>query len=196
MMTDKKPTFSQFVCGAVPVRAAFDLYKPARLWWRLILMLHGKPMNSALASEQEDLIVAAGFRFYAWLYRFLSVVFLLLGPTLLAVYSDENSMVYPSAISGLAGVYLWFVSGLGFAGARAYAKNTKSGAVVLIAFMTMMVAFLSAFIATISVLAAQLGWLATAPNLVATGLLFVFGIGSYFIEIVYLASRENSVERT
>ena len=187
----KLSTFSQLVCSAPDVRAACDSYAPAKLWWRLILLLHGKPLNSALAAEQEDLIIAAGFRFYAWLYRFLAVVFLLMGPLSTFAEVGPNGSAYWATTSVFAGVCLWFISGLGFAGARAYANNTARGAVVLIAFMAMIVAFLSAFVAAISVVAAQLGWLATAPNLVATGLLFVFGIGSYFIEIVYLASHET-----
>lgn len=188
---NKQPTFSQLVCGTPSVRTAFESYAPARLWWRLILILHGKPTQSALSPAQERLQIAAGFRFYAWLYRFLAIIFLLLGLLLIAADIGESSASYWAASSVLAGISLWFISGLGFSGARTYAINPVRGAVVLIAFLAMIVAFLSAFVATISVVAAQLGWLPTAPNLLATALLFVFGIGSYFIEIVYLASRED-----
>ncbi len=196
---DKPSTFSQLVCSDSLVRNAYDSYAPAKLWWRLILMLHGKPngkpngkpTSSALATEQEDLVIAAGFRFYAWLYRFLAVVFLLLGPLLMVAEIDADNSVYWALFSVFAGASLWFISGLGFAGARDYARDPACGAVVLIAFMTMIVAFLSAFVAAVSVAAAQLNWLATAPNLAATGLLFVVGIGSYFLEIIYLASRET-----
>lgn len=195
-MLNKKPTFSQLVCGAPSVRAAFESHQPTHLWWQLILMLHGKPTNSSLSPQQENGEIAKGFRFYAWLYRFLAVVFLLLGPTLWATSISENNINYWVTSSVLAGIYLWFCSGLGFAGARDYAKDTARGAIILIAFMTMIVAFLSAFVAVVSAVAAQSNWLPTAPNLAATGLLFVFGIGSYFIEIVYLASRETQANRT
>ena len=189
--SDKLPTFSQLVCSAPLVRTAYDSYAPAKLWWRLILMLHGKPTNSALSAQKENAIIAAGFRFYAWLYRFLAVVFLSMGPLLIFAETGQRSSDYWVTSSVFAGVCLWLISGLGFAGARDYATNPTRGAVVLIAFMTMIVAFLSAFVATISVVAAQFDWLATAPNLAATGLLFIFGVGSYFIEIVYLASRQT-----
>lgn len=198
-MSSKKPTFSQLVCGALSVRAAFDSHATAQLWWRLILSLHGKPVISSLACAQETRQIADGFRFYAWLYRFLAVVFLLLAPTLWAANIGENHVSYWAASSVLAGIYLWFCSGLGFAGARIYAAESPRGAAVLVAFMAMIVAFLSAFVATISVVSMQLDWLATAPNLAATSLLFVVGIGSYFIEIVYLigrASFENCAHQT
>lgn len=191
IMSDKKSTFSQLVCGAPVVRTAFESYAPMQLWWRLILILHGKPMKSSLSSQQETLQIAAGFRFYAQLYRLLAVIFLLLGPILIAADIGENNLNYWAASSVLAGVYLWFVSGLGFCGARDYAVNPARGSVVLIAFMTMIVAFLSAFVAVVSVVAMQFNWLATTPNLAATGLLFVLGVGSYFIEIIYLANYET-----
>ena len=187
----ERPTFSQIVCGTPGVRAAFESYQPARLWWQIVLRLHGKPVSSSLSRAQESRQIAAGFRFYAWLYRFLAVAFLLLVPTLWLA----NTGNYWAASSALAGVYLWFCSGLGFAGARDYAEQSARGAVALLAFMAMIVAFLSAFVAVISVAVAQSNALATAPNLAATALLFVVGIGSYFIEIVYLASRETRVNR-
>ena len=195
-MANEKPTFSQLVCGAPDVRAAFESHRGAHWWWQLILHLHGKPVASTLSRAQETRQIAEGFRFYARLYRFLAVVFLLLGPLLLATDVDENNVNYWAASSLLAGVYLWFCSGLGFAGARDYADETARGAVVLVAFMAMIVAFLSAFVAGVSVVAAQLNWLASAPNLAATSALFVVGVGSYFIEIVYLVSRENSAHQT
>ncbi len=194
-MLPKKPTFSQLVCGAPDVRAAFESYVPAQFWWRLILMLHGKPVASSLSCAQESRQIAEGFRFYAWLYRFLAVVFLLLGPTLLAANTNENNVNYWAVSSVLSGIYLWFCSGLGFAGARDYAIEAAHGTIVLLTFMVMIVAFLSAFVAVISVVA-QSNWLATAPNLAATSLLFLFGVGSYFIEIVYLASRATHATRT
>ena len=195
-MSNEKPTFSQLVCGAPLVRAAFESYVPAQLWWRLILTLHGKPLVSSLSRAQETRQIADGFRFYAWLYRFLAVVFLALGPTLWAANIGENNVNYWAASSILAGIYLWFCSGLGFAGARDYADESARGTVILLTFMVMIVAFLSAFVAVISVAAMQSNWLATAPNLMAAGLLFVFGIGSYFIEIIYLASRTTHANRT
>lgn len=195
-MFPKKPTFSQLVCGALPVRAAFESHQSAQLWWRLILRLHGKPVVSSLSCAQESRQIAEGFRFYAWLYRFLAVVFLLLGPIFWAANTSEDNMNYWAVSSVLAGIYLWFCSGLGFAGARDYAAESARSAVFLLTFMVMIVAFLSAFVAVISIVAMQSNWLATAPNLAATSLLFVFGVGSYFIEIVYLASRATHANRT
>jgi len=87
----------------------------------------------------------------------------------------------------MAAIYLWCVSGLGYAGAKAYRGSRTDGTASLIAFMVMIVAFLSMFVAAASLVLHSSASLPTAPNLVGAGLLFVFGIGSYMIEIIYLA---------
>ena len=60
----------------------------------------------------------------------------------------------------------------------------------MLAFMVMIVAFLSLFVAAASVVANHEAWLGAGPNLAATGALFVFGVGSYMIEILYLATEQ------
>lgn len=190
MPEPKTPNFSQIVCGASPVREAFLEHRPTRNWWRLILLLHGKPVQNSLSSSKITKRVADGFKFYAWLYRFLAVVFLLLAPVLFAfgAAGDKTSSTYFALCSLLAGLYLWSVSGLGYAGAKSYAANRDNGTTSLIAFMVMVVAFLSLFVAAISIVVQQNSWIPMLPNLAGAALLFVFGVGSYLIEIVYLAT--------
>lgn len=190
MRNSERPSFSQLVCSVDSVRTAFTAHPPTHCWWKLILALHGKPVDISLSQAERNQRIANGFKFYAWLYRFLAVIFLLLAPVFIVANVAENgtSSLYWAAASFLAGVYLWGVSGLGYAGAKSYGSGFNSS---LIAFMVMIVAFLSMFVATVSVVAHHHAWLGTMPNLIAASLLFVFGVGSYMIEIVYLATEHQ-----
>jgi hypothetical protein len=185
--------FSQIVCNAHEVRAAFCAPVSTRLWWKLILALHGKPVDVSMEQSERIKRVAGGFRFYAWLYRLLSAVFLILCPCLVLLNTLDSSISLHWAVCCfLAATYLWCVSGLGFVGAEAYGNGQEQGRVSVLAFMVMIVAFLSIFIATISTIAHEFGWASTAPNLIIAGILFVFGVGSYMIEIVYLSTERLS----
>ena len=191
MPDNKSPNFSQIVSSSPSVRAAFAVHRPTRFWWNLILMLHGKPVNPSLSRAAKTKRIADGFKFYAWLYRFLAIIFFLLTPTFMTLNVTGNSDVssYWATASFLAAVYLWCVSNLGYAGAKAY--GTGQGTSSLTAFMVMIVAFLSMFVAVVSVVAQHCAWLGIVPNLVAASTLFVFGVGSYMIEIIYLATEHH-----
>ncbi len=190
MRDNEEPSFSQIICSAQPVRTAFTTHRPTRVWWNLILALHGKSVGVSLSQAEQNQRVADGFKFYAWLYRFLAVIFLLLAPIFIIANVAENSTSssYWAAASFLAGIYLWGVSGLGYAGAKSYGSGSNSS---LIAFMVMIVAFLSMFVAVVSVVAHQFAWLGVVPNLIAASTLFVFGVGSYMIEVIYLATEHQ-----
>ncbi len=183
-----QPTFSRIICSSPQVLGAFGEHAPTSAWWNLILKLHGKPTEPSLVPEERTRRVAEGFRFYAALYRGLSVLFALLCPTLAALSTMEHSSFYTPAASCVACVYLWFVSGLGFAGARSYARGKEQGRVSLLAFMVMIVAFLSVFVGATSIAAQDTARLPSGLNLLSSGALLVLGVGSYFIEIVYLAT--------
>ncbi|MCE9554788.1 MAG: hypothetical protein K8T91_15645 [Planctomycetes bacterium] len=187
----KRPGFSQIVCSSRTVQDAFDLHRPTRCWWNLVLRLHGKPVDPLLTTVERITTIADGFDFYARLYRLLSVAFLLVASILfgLTALEGSDSWFYWAATSLLAGIYLWCVSGLGFAGAKAYRGNQTQGASCLVAFMVMIVVFLCMFVAVASVIAHHSAYLATIPNLAAASALFIFGVGSYLIEIVYLVSE-------
>ena len=119
------------------------------------------------------------------------IVFILLAPALfwIDVLDSSTSTLYWSASSLLAGTYLWCVSGLGYAGAKAYKVGHGQAIASLIAFMVMVIAFLSMFVAATSIVAHCYGWLPMWHNLVTAGGLFVLGVGSYMIEIIYLATE-------
>jgi len=137
---------------------------------------------------EKTALVAQRFRFYAGLYQAISIVFLLLGLALVCLLLLEPATVSNYWIAGsfLAAAYLWGVSGLGYAGVRAYITGSRQSTASLLAFMVMIVAFLSLFVAAISLETHHDAWLGTVPNLLVTTSLFAFGAVSYLIEIVYL----------
>ncbi len=194
MLPDKaKPTFQQVVCSAPPVRAVFSDLPVIHRWWQIVLFLHGKPRDPLMSGAERVSCVAHGFRFYAWLYRVLATVFMALAGVLAALQgmgSDEVSAYWIGA-SCLGAIYLWIVSGLGYHGAEAYAQEQAQSVALLVSFMVMIVAFLSLFVATLSVAANYLGWVGNGVNLMAIASLFVFGVGSYLIEIIYLTTEDS-----
>lgn len=193
MASKSESTFSELVCGAASVRTAFKGQGAIHFWWQVILLLHGKPRDSSVSERDRIQCIANGFQFYAWLYRMLAVIFLSLSLILsaLKISLADNGTWYWCVASFLAAVYLWLVSGLGYAGASAYRRSEGNSITILIAFMIMIVAFLSLFLSAASVTAYHSHWLATAPNLGLGVMVFAFGIGSYFIEIVYLITDSN-----
>src|SRR5438045_3311821 len=116
-MPDKtKLTFQQIVCSAPGVRDAFTSYPALSGWWQVVLFLHGKPRDPRLSDAERVRCVADVFRFYAWLYRVLAVIFVGLAGVLAALKgmgSDEVSAYWIGA-SCLGGIYLWIISGLGY----------------------------------------------------------------------------------
>ena len=193
MHSKGKGGFSELVCGALPVQTAFNGQSVLRLWWQIVLMLHGKPRDPGLPEADRIRCIADGFRFYAWLYRLLAVIFLGLSLVLgaLKISLAEGGTWYWCVASLLAAVYLWLVSGLGYAGAAAYRRGEGNSISALMAFMVMIIAFLSLFLSAASVAAYHFHWLTTGPNLAMAAGVFAFGIGSYFIEVLYLATEGN-----
>ena len=194
----KTVSFSRVVSGAEPVASAFDGCGGAQFWWRAILWLHGKPASPLLSHTERRRIVADGFRFYAHLYRFVGVLFWLVGGAcyFAGVFETTNAALYGTLAPALTGGLLWFASGLGFQGAKLLREGHTSGRLVLCAFMVAIIAFLSGLTAALS-LAVQLQGEANALwNLTALALIWVFGLGSYLIEVLYLVSDERSASPT
>lgn len=197
-MSKQQGKFSTIICSSPHVKTAFSIHPPTRYWWNIILRLHGKPTDSHLSPQERVYCIAGGFRFYAWLYRLLAIIFLILAPALVAlnVADNTNASTYWGMASFLAGIYLWNVSGLGYAGAKSYLQRQPQSISTLASFMVMIVAFLSLFVAAVSVLAHQMEWVATWPNLLGATLLFIFGIGSYMIEVIYLVTQDGFESHT
>jgi len=198
MAQEPTPSFQQVVCHTPAVRTAFAVCPALRHWWRIILFLHGKPRDPQMAPSERMRCIADGFGFYAWLYRLLSIIFLVFAGllALLQGIGSTEMSAYWWIASGMGSLYLWGVSGLGYHGTRAYrqalSQQTLSHSVtLLVSFMVMIVAFLSLFVATLSVVTQYQSWANSVLNLAALGALFVFGVGSYLIEIVYLVREAN-----
>ena len=189
MAEKTKLTFQQVVCSAPPVQDAFVGLPLLHRWWQIVLFLHGKPRDPLMSDADRVRCVANGFRFYAWLYRVLAVIFVALACVLGALQSmgsDEVSAYWIGA-SCLGAIYLWIVSGLGYCGAAGYGQQPRSVS-LLVSFIVMIVAFLSLFVAALSIVAHHMGWIGSGVNLILISALFVFGVGSYLIEIIYLTT--------
>lgn len=181
-------SFSRVVSGAEVVSNAFDSHKAARLWWRAILWLHGKPTAPTLNADARRQIVADGFRFYAWLYRSLGILFWMVGGALWStgVFETVCEASYWLGAATLSGGFLWFASGLGFGGAQALREQKGSGRLLLCVFMVAVIAFLSALTAVLSVVVQLQTEYNPILNLCLTSAVWAFGLGSYLIEILYL----------
>lgn len=196
MSARRKPNFSQTVTLPESVQLAFEPHGVTRAWWKLILALHGKPQTFHLSENCEIDCIARGFQFYAMLYRSQSIPFLVLALLCVTFNLAENTAasLYWALASLFAALYLWCISGLGYAGATCYRIDQEKGRIALFAFMVAIIAFLSVFVAAVSVAVIFTALISPAPNIAAAAALFVFGIGSYMIEIVYLATTHSAVQ--
>lgn len=187
----KTSSFSRVVSGHVALATAFDLYCPAKWWWRAILWLHGKPTSPHLRDDERRHIVADGFRFYAALYRFLSGLFFFVSAMVwfAGIFESARDAWYWTGAGVLTSAFLWLVSGVGFAGARAMRDNQASARLMLCAFMIGVVAWLSGLLAALSVVAQTQTVGNPTLNLLVTGFVWAFGVGSYTIEVLYLVAQ-------
>lgn len=188
----KTPSFSRIVCGCEPLQSAFDsLSFAVKLWWRIVLWLHGKPTAPQLSDEERTQIVADGFRFYAALYRFLSLLFFGVSALLWfsGILETARDAIYWTGAGVLSGAFLWIASGVGFAGAKMFRQNDVSGRLTLTAFLVSIIAWLSAFSVALSIEAQAQNIGSVWLNLGAISVVWAFGVGSYFLEVLYLVAQ-------
>jgi hypothetical protein len=152
------------------------------------LALHGKPVAGFDSISEHRNCVADGFRFYGWLYRSLALVLI--------------AFAGYAAASGLAGWYwlgfliagavcLWNAAGLAFAGASALPQAVGDGLLKLVVFLFFIGLFLASTLMAVSVQARAVELLPDFANVALTMLLLLFGVGSYFIEVVALLTALN-----
>lgn len=180
--------FSRLFCGTESVRSAFDATGPIAVWWRLVLWLHGKPTVPILKEAERVRCIANGFRFYAGLYALLGVA-LLLAAVMLAYISWTSSVVlsgYASPGMFGAGVLLLVIARFGVGAAEGFRHGQSIGRIHLVAFVVMLTAFLSLLLGAVSAAVHLLGLLDPLLNIALCAALFTLGIGSYFVELVYL----------
>lgn len=106
--------FAATVRSPPPVRTAFTGHLTLRWWWRLVLLLHGKPCGDAVWGSKEWTSVADGFRFYGYLYRFLSAI---MGLAAGWAWACEILDCYWVSLMVTAASGLWCITGLALAGA-------------------------------------------------------------------------------
>lgn len=176
--------FAQVVRTPREVRTAFDGQGVLAIWWRLILALHGKPVDPGLGPAARRSCVTAGFRFYGNLYAGLGV---LVGLAALpcALYMNP----YVAGLAIMASAFLVLAGSLAHRGARCYELMDERSTVLLVAFFSLIATFLCMVLAAISVYAELRGLVAPGPNLGALLLCAAVGVGSYGIEVVYVVSQ-------
>jgi hypothetical protein len=181
-------SFAKIIRSDQRVRRALADYPVARVWWRWILRLHGKPENVELSAEAQAVLIAKGFEAYAWLFRGLSIFFAIaafVGYFLRDVLGPD--LAQGTALGGVVlGALLWVASAMIFSGAKAYRNRVRSGSVILVMGLTIVVALLVAMLlgagAIVQCLHLAPAWL----NGVVVAALLTFGVGSYGLELTYL----------
>lgn len=176
--------FAEIVRSSPALRTTFDGVSGFSLWWRIVLALHGKPRSENIDESVKVRVLVKGFRFYGYLY-------LGLGAFILALFGAFAWMgAFPSPywalLTAFFGTFLVASSQLAFAGARLFVGDPRRGSVLLVCFFVAVIIFLSAFGLVASIAASERGFLTDLPNIGLYALFIALGIGSYFIELIYL----------
>lgn len=174
--------FAKLIRSSESVRRTFDGIAGVNLWWRIVLSLHGKPSDCAVADRR--IILKRGFHFYGWLYLSLAVPFLCIGMSSLLVSIPELGVL--SYLSILGSIYLACSSQLAFKGANDLYAGNERGAPLLVAFFVAVLVFLAAFMACVLMYASNEKLLPNSILTVLFCLMLLFGGGSYMIEVLYL----------
>lgn len=164
--------FSKIICSASSVRECFQNIPSGQLWWRIVLALHGKPCNATTECQIETL--QNGLRFYVTLYRFLAVCLALSGVALGLCLGWGFGALALLTAAGL----LVPITGLG-------SHAAKDPARFAVLFFAALMAYLSLLLGGATVAAGLQFSTLPVPTLITSIIVFLFGIGSYEIELVY-----------
>ncbi|MDR3459225.1 MAG: hypothetical protein P4N60_17480 [Verrucomicrobiae bacterium] len=173
------------------VRTAFEGQGILAWWWKIVLALHGKPVQAAFPPERRFRCVADGFRFYGWLYRALAIVFCA-AATFCWVCDSAGCFWILWLAAG--GVYLWIIAGLAFTGAARLYDSTGGHVWHLVAFLFFVSLFLACTLMAISLQVRLIGWLPDVANFMITLGAMAFGVGSYVVELAVLVAGEPMQE--
>lgn len=179
--------FAQIVRSPPSVRHAFENSPVHAAWWRWILMLHGKPAEPDSSTQNTNAVLADGFRFYGYLYVVLA--FVLLVVSTLVGFIDSTSGYFWICLALSSAFYLVCASQLAFAGARCYPCKPREAIPLLVAFFVSIIAWLTAFLSGGLIVVHFLMPESELFAIIATATLMIFGVGSYFIELVFLTTR-------
>lgn len=177
-------SFHRIICSSEPVRTAFSGDCLLQSWWSLILYLHGKS-SVPVGSERDRIqIVASGFRFYAQVYGLLGLVLTGAGIALLWV----GQSLYGVLGTVLSGLFLLVVARFGYRASRNFENHEAGSQLSLLLFTVFLMLFLTGFLCTVSQVIHTTGLLPPPGNLFLTVSLLGIGVGSYFIELIFLAT--------
>jgi hypothetical protein len=184
IMIQRIRCFASVVRSPGHVRAAFASQRfLLRVWWGLVLGLHGRAVRSSMTPEEERACIADGFHFYGTLYRLVALTLMIV---FLGAVAAGITGFYGQALLACAAGYLWITANLATDGARLYRARAAEGRPLLVTFLFFVTAFLVGFVATASVVTHQHGLLPDPMNVLLFALFLAFGIGSYVIELLFL----------
>lgn len=184
--------FARIIRSSTALRNTFKGISGIDLWWRIVLLLHGKPSPETPADSAG--IIRRGFRFYGFLYLFVSIPLLLAGIS--SQLSDDLPLGMFGHLSMLGSVYLALSSQLAFKGADLQYEGDQRGAPLLVAFFVSIIIFLSIFL-TCALIYFRSTSLLPWPILLTIFTLFIlFGIGSYMLELLYIVWLPSDTRQT
>jgi hypothetical protein len=180
--------FAEIIRSHPEVRAAFHGYGPSRIWWRVVLALHGKPAQLSVSPERRAGLVARGFEVYGWVFRGLAVMLWIALIVLCLLPAGIGSVSFSLVTAGVvpSSLYLWVASGLLFAGARAYRIGRSDAASYLVLGLVMIIVFLCMALVIASAVLHSSGVVSLWVNAGILACLIAFGVGSYVLELNYV----------
>ncbi|WP_146601043.1 hypothetical protein [Novipirellula aureliae] len=177
--------FAQVIRSSSKVRRAFDAVPVLRTWWRLILSLHGKPVCIDRTSQSTSEALVNGFRFYGYLYSALAIVLLLISP-LMVIVAGTASYLW-AILTVTSSAYLACTSQLAFFGARCYADEPDLARPLLVSFFASIIAWLASVLSGCIVAIHFVVPQYEVVLALGIGTVLVMGVGSYFIELIYIS---------
>lgn len=180
--------FAALIRSHPDVRAAFAGCGPLRIWWRVILALHGRPEVSTASPEAQAQVIAGGFAVYAWIFCGLGGVLALAIAGLALVPGVIGSRTFAAALVGgvTASIELWIAAGLLAAGARRLRTSHGDAGPRLVLGLILVMLFLSVALVAASVAVHAYTDVPVWMNMAALAVLLGLGVGSYGLELRYV----------
>lgn len=180
--------FAALIRSHPDVRAAFAGCGPLRIWWRVILALHGRPELSTASPDAQAQVIARGFAVYAWIFRGLAGVLALALAGLTLVPGVVGSRAFAAALVGgvSAAVELWIAAGLLATGARRLRAGRSDAGPSLVLGLILVMLFLGVALVAASVAVHEYTNVAAWVNVAALAVLLGLGVGSYGLELRYV----------
>lgn len=174
--------FHRIVCSAETVRTAFSSSPLLQAWWSLVLYCHGKQSIFNGSESERIRIIACGFRFYAWLYGSLGLLLVIAGIAL----QFAGQPLYTSVSIAFNGILLLTFVQFGYRASQDFEIQKPGSPLSLLLFIVFLMLFLTGFLCVASVVVNGMGIISPLGNLLITSILLFVGVGSYFIELIFL----------